>query len=288
MHKLGIIENYDNFLESYETHKDTLLDCIRSKTVSRGDIDDLINNNPDEFLWDVVFVDEGQDWPSNEIEIPRSIYKPEHIVVADGVDQYVRSFVADWSSGIAQDQLRPRRLRRCLRMKANLAHFVADCADTLGLQNWDLEPNPDANGGRVIIVEGDLAAQTTIYDQVCAEAAELGNYPIDLLACVPSSLVCSNGGGTYSVPGRTIRQNGGMVWDASAVDVREYIRQIGMHCALSSMTHAEGWKAEQSSSTLLMTSMSINSSNVWPHLKTLAVYLTEKKNFLLLMLHNWQ
>ena len=28
----------------------------------------------------------------------------------------------------------------------NLAHFVADWADSLGLQNRDLEPNPDANG----------------------------------------------------------------------------------------------------------------------------------------------
>jgi len=222
MHELGIIQNYDDFLESYEKHKETLLDYIRSKTVSQADLDELIGNNPDDFLWDVVFVDEGQDWPSNEIEILRAIYQPERIVIADGVDQYVRSSVADWSSGIAQDRLQPRRLRRCLRMKANLAHFVSDCADALSLQNWDLEPNPDANGGRVIIVEGDLTGQTAIFDQVCAEAAELGNYPVDLLACVPPSLVCHDEDGTYSLPGRTIRENGGIVWDASSADVREY------------------------------------------------------------------
>lgn len=222
MHELGIIQTYDDFLESYEKHKETLLDYIRSKTVSQADLDELIDNNPDDFLWDVVFVDEGQDWPSNEIEILRAVYQPERIVVADGIDQYVRYSVADWSSGLAQDQLQPRRLSRCLRMKANLALFVADCAETLGLQNWDLEPNPDANGGRVIIVEGDLVGQTAILNQVCAEAAELGNYPVDLLACVPPSLVCHDEDCTYSLPGRTIRENGGVVWDASASDVREY------------------------------------------------------------------
>ena len=219
---LGIIQNYDHFLKSYEEHKNTLLDYIRSKTVSQADLDELADNAPDEFLWDAVFVDEGQDWPSNEIEILRAVYSPERIVVADGVDQYVRTSVADWSFGISQEQLRPRRLLRCLRMKANLVNFVADCANSLGLQNWDLEPNADANGGRVIIVEGDLAKQTAIFNQVCDEAGKLGNYPVDLLACVPPSLVRHNEDGTYSVPGRTLREEGGIVWDASSADVREY------------------------------------------------------------------
>lgn len=219
---LGIIQDYDDFLEMYEDHKDTLLDYIRSNAVSQDDIDHLIDHAPDDFLWDAVFVDEGQDWPSNEIEILRSVYSPERVIVADGVDQYVRTSVADWSAGLAQDQLRARRLRRCLRMKANLAYFVADCADALGLENWDLEPNSNANGGRVIIIEGDLARQTEIFDQLRDEAAKLGNYPVDLLACVPPSLVYRDNDSTYSVPGRTLSQHGTNVWDASSSDVREY------------------------------------------------------------------
>ena len=189
MLELGIIQTYDDFLENYEKHKETLLDYIRRGAVSQDDLERVVENNTDDFLWDVIFVDEGQDWPSNEIDILRAVYQPERIVIADGVDQYVRASVADWASCLAPEKLRARRLRRCLRMKANLAHFVADCAEAFGLQNWDLEPNPDANGGRVIIVEGDMAGHTALVDQVFAEAAELGNYPVDLLACVPPSLV---------------------------------------------------------------------------------------------------
>ena len=222
MRELGIIQTYDNFLDNYEKHKDTLLDYIHSGAVSQDDLDSLVENNAGDFLWDVIFVDEGQDWPSNEIDILRAVYQPECIVVADGVDQYVRASVADWSSGLAQEKLRPRRLRRCLRMKANLAHFVADFAEALGLQNWDLEPNPDANGGRVIIVEGDMAGHTALVDQVCCDAAELGNYPVDLLACVPPSLVIHEEEESLSVPGRAIQQGGGVVWDASSSDVRDY------------------------------------------------------------------
>lgn len=167
-----------------------------------------------------MFVDEGQDWPSNEIDILRAVHLPERIIVADGVDQYVRASVADWDAGLAREKLRPRRLRRCLRMKANLAHFVNDTARRLNLQNWDLEPNPDANGGRVLIVEGDMAHDTAIYERLSAEAAQLGNYPVDLLACVPPSLVVRDEDNTYSVPGQTINSEGGLVWDATAADVR--------------------------------------------------------------------
>src|SRR5262249_6983085 len=133
MRGLGIIENYDKFLEAYEKRKELLLQYLRSKALSRSDIDDLIRRNPADFLWDIVFVDEGQDWPSNEIEILRAVYNPERIAVADGVDQFVRSSVADWSAGVPREQLRPRRLTRCLRMKANLALFVDDFAAALDL-----------------------------------------------------------------------------------------------------------------------------------------------------------
>ncbi|MFG5379904.1 hypothetical protein [Yoonia sp. R2-816] len=55
-----------------------------------------------------------------------------------------------------------------------------------------------------------------------AEAADLGNYAVDFLACVPPSLVLHDEDESYSIPGRTITQNGGTVWDASSSDVREH------------------------------------------------------------------
>ena len=221
MGELGVIGTDDDFLDNYEKHKQSLIEYLRSGAVSSADLKSLIEENADDFAWDVILVDEGQDWPSDEIEILRTVFIPEQIVVADGVDQYVRDSVADWDAGLSRDLLRPRRLRRCLRMKANLAHFVADCADALGLENWDLEPNPDANGGRIIILEGDISRDTAIFKKLAAEAAELGNYPVDLLACVPPALVASEDDESHSIPGRAIQQDGGLVWDACSTDVRE-------------------------------------------------------------------
>ena len=223
MRGLGILPPAEHdFLETYEDHKDLLLDYIRTGAVAPADIDALIEQNATEFGWDMVFVDEGQDWPPNEIEILRAVYTSERIAVADGVDQFVRSSVADWSRGVTRGRFRSRRLTRCLRMKANLAHFVTDFVTALGLQDWDLEPNPEATGGRVLVVEGDLAHQTALYERVCSEAAHLGNYPVDLLACVPPSLVQKQDHETFSVPGYTLAASGRKVWDASSIDVREH------------------------------------------------------------------
>ena len=219
---LGLMEGYEGFLEAYDERKELLLQYLRDGAVSKADIDHLISSQPDVFLWDIVFVDEGQDWPSNEIEILRAVYGAERIAVADGVDQFVRDSVADWSHGLPREQIRPRRLTRCLRMKANLALFVSDFASAITLHDWDLEPNPDANGGRVLIVEGDLAARPDIYERLCKEAPALGNYAVDLLACVPPQLVAHVGGEVFSIPGRNLTENGKAVWDASAIDVRSH------------------------------------------------------------------
>lgn len=188
--------------------------------LSKDDLATLIEQQADAFSWDIILVDEGQDWPSNEIEILRTIYAPEQIVVADGVDQYVRESVADWDVGLPREKKGPRRLTRCLRMKANLAHFVGDCANELGLKDWDLEPNPEANGGRVIIVEGDMVHNTKVFEQVRLEAAALGNHPIDLLACVPPSLVAQEENYAYSLPGSALVACGQRIWDATSIDVR--------------------------------------------------------------------
>ena len=218
---LRVIDNYDGFLDAYDEKKALLLDYLRTGTVSQSDIEQLIDHEPGDFLWDVVFVDEGQDWPEDEIEILRSVYTPQRIAVADGVDQFVRGSVADWAAGMHRRQLQPHRLVRCLRMKANLATFVDDVAKALQLHDWDLEPNPDAPGGRVLIIEGDLAKDTRVVEELTREAASLGNYPIDLLACVPPVLVRHELADTPSIPGQVLSAASQSVWDATSKDVRD-------------------------------------------------------------------
>lgn len=240
MIKLGVIESYDGFLDDFDAHKATLLDYLASGAITSGDLVDIMKADATEFDWDLVFVDEGQDWPRDEIAILNAIYGSRRLIVSDGVDQFVRESVADWSSGLPRDGYKARRLRKCLRMKANLATFVADIALTLGLDDWDLVPNAEAAGGRVIVVEGDLTGHPAWIDDLVSEARSLGNYPVDLLACVPPALVGRNG----CEAAAAIEAHGGAVWDGTARDVREHYptdREELRFVQYDSCRGLEGW-----------------------------------------------
>ncbi|HZR75123.1 RNA helicase [Bradyrhizobium sp.] len=222
MRQLGIIDSYEGFLDRFVEHKEALLDYLRSGAVSRGDLDTLMKQHGAEFDWDLVFVDEAQDWPADEIAILRHLYGPERLVVSDGIDQYVRESVADWSQGVSRTSLRARRLTRCMRMKANLAAFVSDMASSLRIDDWDLEPNTDAPGGRVIVVEGDLASRPDLLQGWCNDASALGNAPVDMLACLPPTLIEPKQSGQLCWPALHYERSGGSVWDGTSRDVREH------------------------------------------------------------------
>ena len=221
MLKLGVIDGYEGFLEDYEAHKVTLLDYMRSGTVTAEDLGEMMRADATEFDWDLLLVDEGQDWPGDEIAILNAVYGPTRLVVSDGVDQYVRDSVADWTSGLRKGDSKTRRLRKCLRMKANVASFVADVAMCLGLEDWDLEPNADAGGGRVIIYDGDLSTQPDRIAGLVGEARKLGNFPVDMLACVPPGSLVRAAHGLGCRAAEAYSSVGGKVWDGTARDVRE-------------------------------------------------------------------
>lgn len=244
MLKLGIIDGYEDFLDRYDEHKANLLSYLQSGAISRADIDALIAAHPDEFDWDLLFVDEGQDWPHDEIAILRQLYDPKRITVSDGVDQFVRDAVADWTSGVAKQTIKVRMFKKCMRMKANVAAVVRDLAGELGIENWDLTPNLEAAGGRVIVVEGDLSARPDLLRQWAFEAEELGNHPVDLLGCVPPSMVEHHPDSHICAPALKYEAAGGEIWDGTARDIREHYptrREQLRFVQYDSCRGLEGW-----------------------------------------------
>lgn len=105
-------------------------------------------------------------------------------------------------------------------MKANLAAFVRDLASGLGIDGWDLEPNLEATGGRVVVIEGDLASEPHRLRTWCDDARALGNSPVDMLACVPPAMV--DFAQEFCHPAAAFVADGGRVWDGTNRDVREH------------------------------------------------------------------
>ena len=70
----------DNFYNRFEDIKNEILDHVTQESVTREDVEEYRRSSPRDFRFDVVFVDEGQDWPDNEIEILRWLFGLKNIV----------------------------------------------------------------------------------------------------------------------------------------------------------------------------------------------------------------
>ncbi len=219
---LGILSNADNFLTNYEGSVGEALSYLRNETITQADIDKLMQDRTEAFSWDYIFIDEAQDWFEDERDLLRALYPANTFVIADSRDQLVRrNSSCNWRQGLSASAQQTFKLKRCLRMKAGLARFVAAFASAMGI-SWNAEPNPEAPGGKIIVIEGDYFNAPDLHKEIMRENSAAGNYPIDMLICVPPSAIEHD---TFreninSYPGKILMSMGAEIWDGVSVDVR--------------------------------------------------------------------
>ncbi len=222
---LGIFEQgYTTFLEDYERLKDEAIAFLKAGVVSLSDTEQLVTAYFETFRWDYIFIDEGQDWPDNERDLLMHLYPYSCFTVVDGVDQLVRSHhVANWRSDLKASELYTLALKKCLRMKAGLARFVSSVAGHLGLLYNEWEANQELPGGRVIILEGPYFSHKSLHDRLIDLNKRDGNSPVDMLFCVPPSLV------VHQPASNVVRSQAALAferwsfrtWDGAAEDIRD-------------------------------------------------------------------
>src|SRR5690606_25487170 len=122
---LGVLTaSEDKFLAWYADYKREAIELLTVGALTHVDVDRLIEQDKLTFAWGHIYIDEGQDWPQDEQEILFSLYPPRLFVIADGIDQLIRSAVpATWHLTVEKSQRRVKHLKRCLRMKAGLTRF---------------------------------------------------------------------------------------------------------------------------------------------------------------------
>lgn len=174
-------EVYDPKL--YASRKRELLELFGALSVGDAAKEREFRDTEDISRWDYVLVDEGQDWPEDERDILFALFGPQRIIVADGIDQFVRATCCDWRAGryfgATSHQVVP--LRRSLRMKSNLCRASAAFASECDVE-WHMEPNDEVPGGRIVIIEGEYT--NDLHAKFMDQHAEGGNRPIDALFCV--------------------------------------------------------------------------------------------------------
>ena len=129
--------------------------------------------------FDYIFVDEAQDWKVNEVDSLKKLCKGKHLVIADGVDQFMKSSNhSDWG-----DSTFPK-LKVCLRQRMNLTLFAQIFAHKLGV-HWDVMPNQKMPGGKVIVIEG---YEPEVHQNLLADLKKHGCTAYDMMLLAPPSL----------------------------------------------------------------------------------------------------
>jgi len=219
---LGLMENNeDNFLERYDDFKREILELLRIEALTQKDFQEMIDRSPEYFAWDYLFVDEAQDWFMDERDILHLLYPSNHFVIADGRDQLIRRDAnCDWSEGMEKIPTQTYQLYRGLRMKANLARFVNNLAQEIGLTAWSIQENIEAIGGKIIIVEGDYSNAQNLHTSFIESARVAGNSPVDLLTCIPPGMVENIGQKRRAATAELFVRWNYQVWDGVSEDLR--------------------------------------------------------------------
>lgn len=210
--KLGLLDEGPLDFSTYPQLCSEAVELIEGGAVAREEIDEIIYSDPDFLDFDHVFVDEGQDWPSGETALLKALYDPTRLCVADGVDQLVRGARANWRAGLPRDKRNTLPLGKCLRLKRNLSLFVSEIARETG-SAWEVEPNPAAGGGRIIILNKPYAAAKSFHETLVADLKSDGNDCVDMLICVRPDSVVENGNRRASLVGHEMDSWGQEYWD---------------------------------------------------------------------------
>ncbi len=163
--------------------------------------------------YDYVLIDEAQDWPELERDTVCKLFGPQRCIVADGVDQLVRSNrQTEWTARLKGVPHQVVPLRQSLRLKASLATFAAMLDQKIGIDDWNLRATGETHGGRVTALIGSFYAVREALVDLVTRFSDGVNLSIDSLICAPYT---SDTAGTTRTVLEVIAGSGHEYWDGT-------------------------------------------------------------------------
>ena len=153
--------------------------------------------------YELILVDEGQDWLEDEQYILEQIYKFNNLIIAHGINQNIRGAETEWGKHLSKHRgknigdRRTHALWSALRMKENLGIFIKEFANS----TEELKLNKSANneysqldisnsypGGTIHICEGSIYSNKNLrleLNNLITSQKDVEN--IDILNCIPGN-----------------------------------------------------------------------------------------------------
>lgn len=184
-YKMDLCDEFNNdiYYENFSIYKERLNSLLDNRIVKKNEFSKLAIEYPDLFKYDYVMIDEGQDWLSDERDIVYKLFEPNNIIIADGMDQLIRSNKpCKWKNSSLCKDSKMISLHKGFRQKTNLTRFIKIFASKLNSE-WDVEDSGDQYGGNIIIVEGNYSLE--IHKRLIEQNINDKNENVDMLFCVP-------------------------------------------------------------------------------------------------------
>lgn len=230
----GLHDDSTNFLEKYRYICKEITEYIAGEVITEEDMVDLMSHQPDLIQWDHVFIDEAQDFRIEEKELLFQIFGYDKLVIADGIEQFVRGGACNWSKNI------PTFIHleeRCLRQKFNLARLSHYYAQSIGVKRCG-KPMEDFHGGNALISKQLYPINDILI--LRNRCKSQGNKPYEILFLVPPD--CVNDYGFSAI--EDFLKSGIEIWDGSRSDIkRESVCRLEHHRLFQydSCRGLEGW-----------------------------------------------
>jgi ACT domain-containing protein len=239
------ISKYRDLLEEFYTY-------VENELIGEVELQTLMKSRHQQIAWDYILIDEAQDWSDIEKKLIYFLFGKEKVIIADGVDQLIRSQKkCNWVQGLKKDvDFRKTTEKKGLRQKFDLVNFVKQIAEKLNVY-WDLEPKEDLYGGKIIIKIGDYTKE--LHDREYRICKNNGNSAYEMMFLVPPSLVFKTmTTDEFGKPKerrsfsklQEFDSNGIKIWDGTNTDLRtEYAVDLESHRLLQyeSCRGLEGW-----------------------------------------------
>ena len=182
-----VVDIDGDFNDRFQMKMTELLEYLDQELIDKKDIQDLMEKEHEAVGWDYILIDEAQDWNDVEKNVLFRIFGSEKIVVADGVDQFIRGSQKQlWTRGIQQNNFHKKTETKGLRQKYNLVNFVNTFAQVSGL-NWEVTPDEKLFGGRIII--SSKPYDSLLHKRILTDCLNDKNSAYDLLMLVPPQSV---------------------------------------------------------------------------------------------------
>ncbi len=165
-----------------------------------------------ESSWDYILIDEAQDWDDLRKQVLFKVFGANHIIVADGVDQFMENNKKqDWTYNV-QSVNKPAAMTKERRQKTALVDF-ANAFSKIEKLGWEVKRNNDLPGGDIYIYN---SFRIKDYNDIIKNINDNNCELYDTLILVPPTMVEQDEkGNKYFVHAEAYSTNNLQIYDGT-------------------------------------------------------------------------